>query len=293
MLLGRSGPYADIRVATDALDNLAVLVDELDDDDRRRLAATLLHLTADPDVIVATGAVIGLDRVRDQTDPDAALDAVTSTERGLDRAPLGFTSARYPSLRVELMVRAARIAGPEQSGRFAAVLDGLGDEPDRGAVVAELAPRLPDLVLRRLRDWCTSDDVAVLTSLPTHWHRVAAAGALVPWPAEANAAVEQAGRWRDWVDADTVALERAMTGADPILNLPEGLDDPRRWWIIDGEPWNWAAWQADDGALALEVLRSGWSTTATTRVLTEAEAAAYLTAGIDGVRDLVVELRDD
>lgn len=291
VLLGLEGPYADVREAIDALDNLAVLAAGLDRDGRHRLATTLCRLTADDDPIVATGAALGLDHVLDGADPGDLLDTAASGP-GLDRTPVGFSGRRHPTLRGEVLERAARVAGPAHAGRWAAVLDRPPDGVEVGLLASTLAPHLPGLIIDRARERFTGRDTGVLARLPTHWHRMAFAGALRPWPHEALDAVSLAGTWQHWPPADTAALLRVMRDEDPALTRPEGLDDPRRWWIVAGEPWNWAVWRAEDGALALEVLRAGWSQTAVSAVLDPAQAAAFTTGGIGGIAPLVDALRD-
>ncbi len=173
------------------------------------------------------------------------------------------------------------------------------DQSDRSSFLELLADpdvavvaRTADTVVRDAVDRLTTADVAVLVALPTHWHRIAVGGALRPWPAHAVDAVGAAGAGLGWADADTAALCRVMADTDPELTRPEGLDDPRRWWIVAGSPWDWTVWRADDGTLALEVLRSGWSGTCATAVLDREQEAALTEHGIDALAPLVASLRD-
>lgn len=159
-----------------------------------------------------------------------------------------------------------------------------------------VAPNLPDLVVLNAVDWLSVSDAAVLVALPAHWQRVAVAGALRPWPSDAIAYVVTAAQGQSWPPEDADALVRVMEDDYPELTRPEGLslDRPgdRRWWIIAGAPYDWTVWRADDGSLALEVLKPGSASTCTARMLTSEQVSAFDQAGIRPLTDLVAELRD-
>ncbi len=281
VLQGLEGPYADPRVATDALDNLAVWIEELAPEQRTTLAATLLVLTLDDDPIVATGAVLGLRPLAEHVDASTAdLAADTLHAPALDRSPIGFAGASAPTLRAELAAVVAPAIARRRPVRARQLLDEPPTGVDRGELGMAIAPTAPDLVMEHATEWFGHDDIGVVLRLPRHWHRIAVSGALGPWPEEAHEAVDRAAGWQDWPAGDTEALHRAMTGADPHLNRPDGIDDDRRWRIIGGTPHGWTLWRADDGTMAYETLDPGPAWTTTTRLLTPAEADAVRTRGV-------------
>lgn len=280
VLQGFEGPYADPRVATDALDNLAVWIEELTPEQRTTLAATLLTLTLDDDPIVATGAVLALRPLVEHVDASTAdLAADTLNAMALDRSPVGFSGASAPTLRAELAVVIAPALARHHPDQARQLLDRPPAGVGRGELGMAIAPTAPDLLVEHATEWFGHDDIGVVVRLPRHWHRIAVAGALGPWPAAAHAAVDGAARWQGWVDGDTEALHRAMTGSDPHLNRPDGIDDDRRWRIIGGTPHGWTLWRADDGTMVLETLDPGPAWTTTTRPLTPDEAQAVRAHG--------------
>jgi len=284
VLLGLEGPYADPRVATDALDNLDVWIGELDPMARAALADTLLTLALDDNAAVATGAVLGLRSLAEHIDATTAQRAadVLGTSSP-DRSPIGFTGTSASTLRGELAL--AVVAAIARHHPTAA--RHLLDEPPAGVGRTELgmaiAPVAPDLVIEHATEWFGHDDIGVVVRLPLHWYRIAAGGALGPWPERAHEAVDGAARWQDWPDGDTAALHRAMTGADPHLNRPDGIDDDRRWRIIGGTLQGWTLWRADDGTMAYETLDPGPAWTTTTRLLTPEETEAVRRDGFAAV----------
>jgi hypothetical protein len=290
VLLGLEGPYADPRVATDALDNLAEWVEQLDSDGRRALAATLVALVHDDDASVATGAVLALRHVAANLDTATTLDATAALDApDLDRSPVGFAGASATSLRGELAI-ALMSAIARHHPRLARELL---TTPPAGATRIDLgmaaAPAAPDLIVEHAAEWfdpATEPAVlGVLLRLPTHWHRIAMSGACAPWPADAHSTVDQAARWQGWADGDTDALHRAMTGTDPFLNRPGGVDDGRRWRIIGGTPYGWTLWRSDDGTMAFEVLDDGPAMTTTTRLLTPEEVGSVREHGASVAAD--------
>ncbi|MEN9647003.1 MAG: hypothetical protein RL238_3672 [Actinomycetota bacterium] len=290
ILLGLEGPYADPRVATDALDNLAELTGGLSTAERTTLAGDLAALVHDPDAIVATGAVLGLRQVAGELDAVSVQQVVADLARpaseatGLDRRPVGFSAADRSTLRETL----ALVAMPVIALTDAMAARRLLDTPPHGVTRSDLAmaaaPHVPDLLLEHASEWCTPENTGVLLRLPSHWHRIAMAGAIAPWSTAAHAVVDQVAGWQQWAEGDTDALHRAMTGDDPHLNRPEGIDeldgdDHGRWRIIAGTPYGWTLWRADDGTMAREVLDDGPAWTSTTRLLTADEVAAVTVHG--------------
>jgi hypothetical protein len=163
------------------------------------------------------------------------------------------------------------------------------------AYAVALAAEHPDVVVAHSVDWLDAAEAAgaeVLARLPTHWHRMAVAGALRAWPAEAVEVTRLVAERLEWDPRDTEALLRVMLDEAPELVHPEGLEDSRRWWIVGGAPWDWTLWRADDGTHALEVLRSGWSSTSQSEVLDADRVQAWRAEGAAALVDLVQRLRD-
>lgn len=266
MLLGLEGPYADPRVATDALDNLAVLVADLDLAGRGHLAASLLALVGDDDPVVATGAAIGCDAVRDHIDPVALEATLFLADGRLDRTPIGFASSRADTIRGELAL--AAVASVRSPRALVERLVAAASPVQRAMLVAEVAARRPAVVVWWAREWVGPDDTGVLARLPRAWQRIAVAGAVRPWSAAAVERIDDIGRWRGWDPLDVAALRRVMQDDAPELTQPDDVETleaqvagagTRRWWIVAEEPWAWTLWRRDDGLHAIEELPPGWS----------------------------------
>lgn len=264
VLLGLHGPYADPRDAVDALDNVEVWVTELDDDGLVELAGVLVGLATDTDATVATGAVLALDIMRrGMAAPDRLTDAVArmvdlvlDSAAALDRAPTGFNRATHDTLRTELAVVAARTASAPTIAAVTALVE---RAPSVGVarvhLVAELAERLPALVVANARTWVGPSDSAVLARLRDHHRRVAVAGAVRPWDDPAIRSIEMAGQWQRWHEAELAAVRRVMRDEAPELTAPSGVgevDLSGRWWIVAERPWDWTLWRNDDGRTVLE-----------------------------------------
>lgn len=264
VLLGLHGPYADPRVAVDALDNVETWVAELDGDQLVELAGVLVDLITDDDRTVGTGAVLALDIVRGGV---ASLDGLADVARrmvglaldgdaALDRAPTGFSRASHPTLRAELAVVAARTASVPAITAMTALIE---RAPSVGVarvhLVAELAERVPALVVANARAWVGPSDSAVLARLRDHHRRVAVAGAVRPWDEQAIRSIEMAGQWQQWHEAELSAVRRVMCDEAPELTAPSGVGDVDlggRWWIVAERPWDWTLWRSDDGRAVLE-----------------------------------------
>lgn len=288
LLLGREGPYADPRVAIDALDNLAVLVDGTDVADRRVLASTLLALVTDDDPVVATGAAIGCNSVRDELDPLELERTLFAADRRLDRASVGFSSSRSETVRGELALAAAASSRSPRS--LVERIVAAASPSQRALLVAEVAARWPALVVWWARSWVGPDDTGVLARLPAAWQRIAVAGAVRPWTPAAVARIDDIGRWRGWDPLDVVALQRVMRDEAPELTRPDRFDestdagdagdagdvDALRWWIVAEEPWAWTLWRSEDGRHAIEELPPGWSMLGIARLIDEVTARSWL-----------------
>lgn len=135
---------------------------------------------------------------------------------------------------------------------FEAVVDAMPPGEERRALIADLAAARPDLVLHRAGEWVPHDDVDVLHRLPEPWLRLAGAGAVRPWGADA---VEEMRRRLGGAASETDTLASVMADRYPTLTRPRGLrDEPdRRWWssapsrgggrcgvaTMAATPWRW------------------------------------------------------
>jgi hypothetical protein len=246
-------------------------------------------------VVIATAAVLALGQLGEMVDRPAVVACVRADRPDLDRTPEGFSAVGWPTLRAELAVRAAGSLRVGDESLATELVSTLPSGIDRATVVATLCPALADLVVANSVEWTNAEEAAragVLARLPTHWHRLAVAGALRPWPPDAVDAAGVAAQWQHWDTQDTAALVRVMTDQAPELTRPEGLDDGHRWWVVAGSPWDWTVWRSDDERFALEVLRSGWSATCASRVLDPAQVLAWRTGGIASLSATVAALRD-
>lgn len=310
VLLGVEGPCADPREALDALDNVETWVAQLDVDGSVALAEVLLALAADPDVVVATGAVLALDVVRRRHGPSAGrfaatveqmIDLVLTGNAALDRPPEGFGRASQATLRAELAVVAARAASTDVARAVSTLVERAPSIGARRAdVVAGLAESLPALVVARARDWVGPHDSAVVARLAEHHRRLAVATAVRPWGDDAIEAIELAGQWQRWHEAEIEALVRVMRDDAPELTAPTGVGDVDlrgRWWIVAEQPWDWTLWRGDDGRAVLERVEGGVGMWTSVRAVTEEAAAAIVSATVDGValtgRQIVASLVPD
>ncbi len=178
----------------------------------------------------------------------------------LDVPPMGFRAASRPTLRAEVAAVVCRHVRPERDDHapVCSAIDRWIEHPPggmtRGEVLFLVADRWGDAIVQRAPEWLTTDDTGVLVRLPSHWHRIAAAGALRPWPALAEGPVRTAAGMRDWDPAELDALLRVMADEAPELCRPPGLEDHRRWRMTRERSWDWTLWEADDGTRALEVV---------------------------------------
>ena len=293
VLLGLHGPYADPRVALDALDNVETWVAALDDDGLVDLAAALVDLATDSDPIVATGAILALDVVRrGAASVERLADVVVrmvdlALEGGaaLDRAPIGFNRATHATLRAELAVVAARSASSRAIPAVSTLVERAGSiGVARVDLVAGLAERLPALVVANARAWVGPSDSAVLARLGEHHRRVAVATAVRPWDERAIRAVETAGRWQQWHEAELDAVLRVMRDDAPELTAPPGVGDAGggRWWIVAERPWDWTLWRCDDGRAVLERVEGGVGMWTSLHDLSIDAAASIVAATVAG-----------
>lgn len=223
LLLGVGGPVVDPHEVVDALDVLGVVIRESRSDGSARvqqLVDALLGLTRDDDVLVATGAALGLHQVRDLVPVATLCSLVGELPPDLLRSPSGFTAVRFDTLAAEVAHVAASAAATQcrRIGRadWETSVVSLLDEPPPGtssaALAAELVAGAPGLVVEHAARWCAGDTGAVLARCPDGSHRLALAAACRPWTDAAVVAVRQAAQWQRWPDADLRALIETMTG---------------------------------------------------------------------------------
>lgn len=223
VLLGLEGPYADPRVATDPLDNVDVLVASLDPAERTAMAGSLVLLVVDDDAVVATGAVLALDKVRDAVDVEALQRMLGEPIAALDRAPVGFVAAHRATLRGELAVLVARSVRAGVAAHVP-IVDELVAEPDpaagvapgldRADLVTELAASVPELVVAMAAagrlGWLGPEGTGALIVLSAHAQRVALARSVGTWSTAAAQRVRAAAAWRHWPAAEVGELLAAM-----------------------------------------------------------------------------------
>lgn len=288
LLDGRRGPLGDPRASVDALDDVRAVVEGLDPAGRAELGRALTSMLLDPEPPIATAAVLSLGIVGDDLglpalvdwlgDPDPADAAV------LDRAPIGFAAASRPTLRAELADVVCRHVRPDRPDHAAAValVDSWIEEPPggltRGDVLVLVADRWADAIARWAPEWLTTEDTGVLVRLPTHWHRLAVAGALRPWPEAAAEPVRIAGRTQGWNPIELEAVLRVMADDAPELSRLPGVEDERRWRMVRERPWDWTLWTDDDGTWAIEVVCGRVGVYTVAELLTEEEAERLLDA---------------
>ncbi|MEZ5251226.1 MAG: hypothetical protein R2713_18995 [Ilumatobacteraceae bacterium] len=119
-LLGREGPYADPRIALDALDDVEAAIASLDPTARRAFSDALFDLVLDDEPTVAAGAALSLELVRDVLDVARAAEArartTTPDSTGADRFSVEWAVGHATQLAI-VAARAATSATPRSCGR--------------------------------------------------------------------------------------------------------------------------------------------------------------------------------
>jgi len=138
--------------------------------------------------------------------------------------------------------------------------------------------------------------VEALLDQSPQWFRIALAGALRPWPADAVAEVQDRAQAKGWDSADTAAVVRVMNDDYPELTVPDGLEPPassnERWWAIDGDGIEQSIWTNEAGTLVLEVLAAGPSWAFRAAVLSADQVDRYRSEGLAALDEVTTRLRD-
>lgn len=274
-LLGLEGPYADPRVGVDPLDNFKLWVAELPQTEQRLAFAALLECAIEPDIQVATGAIVALDLVANTFDSPGVVAVLSAHASALQRAPQGFSAAYRATLFEELFDRLAQHAPLDLAPQLESLMLSATPPTRRSTLLVLLAARFPEIVVYHARKYLDPNDVQVLAALPEHWQRIAVAGALRPWTKAAIARVEPLWQIRNVNPRDAQAIVRVMLDQYPSLTHPPGLTDHRRWWIIGAEPYVWTVWETDDGTMALEIIRPGPSFASDSRWMSPQQQAQF------------------
>ena len=274
-LLGKEGPYADVRYATDQLDNVRLWVSALNDSQKADLFHQLLSLMLGDDIEAATAAVLSLDLVSKQFDREAALRVLSENDSRLLRAPYRFGSVLFGTLLEEYFSRLCRFSLEIEYGVLEQVLHRNSESGLQASLLCMLAPNYSSIVVYHARRMLNHQNAQVIAAIPKHAERVAVATALRPWPTDVIERVKTLLRIRKIDSKDIDAIARTMSNTDPRLTCPSGLDDGREWWIIAVEPWKWTIWETLDGSLTFQWLHPGPAYTESSRVLSDSEAQQF------------------
>jgi hypothetical protein len=274
-LLGKEGPYADVREATDQLDNVKLWVSELNESQRSDLFHHLLSLMLDDDIEVATAAVLSLDFVSKHFDCEAASVVLSRNDSRLYRAPYRFSRISFGTILEEYFARLSRFSPELKSGLIEQVLRRNEDSGLRTSLLCMLAQNYPSTVVYFAREMLNHQNAQVIAAIPNHAERVAVATSLRPWPADAIERVTTLLRIRKVDSQDIDAIVRTMSDTDQRLTCPAGLKDDRQWWIVAVKPWKWTMWETQDGSLAFQWISPGMSYAESSRILSASEANEF------------------
>ncbi len=281
---GLEGPYECVTIATDALDNVRVWIKGLTPNQQTQALELLIGLMDDDDPIVATGAVLALDFFDRPINGLPLATFMLSHLDSLQRPPTGFQRISDGRLFQECFSRLCTLCSPVD----AVLVEQLwksGFEPrEQSDAMFLLAAAYPDLVVYHAATTLKHDDVHVLCALKEQWQRIAVAGALRIWPDSAIHEAEKLMRFRHVDAKDMDAVIRVMKDDYPALTQPCGLNDYRKWWIVAGLPWQWTAWEASDGTLAIEVQQDGPGELTQSRLMSASEVAAFRERRSAGIR---------
>ena len=274
-LLGLEGPYADIRVATDQLDNVKLWLQGLADSEKVDAFRNLVRLINDDNIEVATAAVLSLDYVLEHFDSTAATDVLLKNDVRLYRPPIRFGATTFGTILEEFFSRICKASIRIERNCLEELLLRIKDPVLQTSLFSFLAPNYASIVVYHAHRMLDHRNATVIAGLLNHWERIAVATALRPWPQQAVDRVKHLLQIKDANEKDIEAIISVMLDEAPLLTHPEGLIDRRRWWMIAGEPYNWTVWETGDGNLACEVLQPGLALQSTSRLLSEAEAMEF------------------
>ena len=274
-LLGLEGPYADIRNAIDALDNVKLWAQSLNGPQRRDLFIDLLSLLNDDDLEVATAAVLAMDFVGDEFDSKCACTVLQNDLAKLTRAPIRLQTATHGSILEEFFSRLCKNCPNLEKRYLEDFLINRSPQELRNSLYTFLMPNYAPLAVYHAHRFLTHENAHVIASLPLHWQRIAIASALRPYPITAIERVTKLLRLKNANAKDIDAIANVMSDHAPKLTHPTGLIDSRKWWIIATEPYHWTLWETEDNTTAVEVHLPGIEYQSTSRTLREPEATTF------------------
>lgn len=277
-LLGKEGPYADVRYAADQIDNVKLWVIELDDSQKSDAFHHLLGLMLDDDVEVATAAVLSLDLFAKQFENEVALKVLSENDPRLFRVPYRFSSVSFGTLLEEYFSRLCRYKLDIESCTLEQVLLRTSEARLRTSLLCMLSRNYSSIVVYHARRMLDHQNVQVIAAIPDHAKRIGVATALRPWPTNAIERVKALLGIRKSDSKDIDAIVRTMSDTDQRLTHPIGLIDDRHWWIIAVEPWKWTMWETEDGSLAFQWLHPGLAFEESSRILSTSEALEFRTS---------------
>ena len=259
MILGRSGPYADPRDAIDALDNVYFWLSQCDQSLQQTALRSLLQLSRDPDITVATGAVLSLDCFTSITNQPPVLQDLIDRPEMLHRQLEGFRRDGLGSLGSQIARFVARTSNNENNSQWLRTFQLPFILPDIPSLLTHLALHRPHFVLHVARRYLSPKHTSVLIQLPRHWMRIALATQFNPWPQTSIEIIAKASQWLKWDINDWAALERVLRDDYPILTHPPGTPRNKRWWMVDGDGAEWTLWESMDQEYCIEVLQPGYA----------------------------------
>jgi hypothetical protein len=274
-LLGLEGPYADIRNAIDALDNVKLWAQSLNGPQRHDLFIDLLSLLKDDDIEVATAAVLAMDFVCDEFDAECASAALQNDLAKLIRSPIRLQTTTHGSILEEFFSRLCKNCPNLDKQFLEDFLTNRSPQELRNSLYTFLIPNYAPLAVYHARRLLTHDNAHVIASLPLHWQRIAIASALRPYPTTALERVTRILRLKNANAKDIDAIANVMSEHAPKITHPTGLIDSRKWWIIAAEPYHWTLWETDDNTTAIEVHLPGIEYQSTSRILSGPEATSF------------------
>ena len=220
---------------------------------------SLLQLARDPDITVASGAVLSLDCFTSISNQPPVLQDLIDRPETLHRRPEGFRRDALSSLGSQIARFIARTNALENNSLWLKTFELPFIVPDIPAILTQLALHRPHFVLNVARRYLSPKHTSVLIQLPKHWMRIALATQFNPWPQASIEVVAKASRWLKWDTNDWAALEKVMRDDYPILTHPPRTPPNKRWWMLDGDGAEWTLWESIDQDYCIEVLQPGYA----------------------------------